>query len=134
MPNSQYATGANFERRMCELLWARGWRPLRSAGSHSPADVVALKDGQPPLAVQCKAGRAQVDWQHWAELWQFSLDAGAMPVIAQRVLRHEPMLWLVTGPRPRYADVAKWTRPLDWDDLGMVVRHVVPEAHGVSMT
>lgn len=36
-----YARGASFERRVRDVLAAQGWLVLRSAGSHSPADLVA---------------------------------------------------------------------------------------------
>lgn len=41
MITTAYARGAAFERRVRDALEARGWWVIRSAGSHSPADLVA---------------------------------------------------------------------------------------------
>ena len=47
--------GSNFERRIKTCLEKRGWTVFRSAGSRSPADLIALRPGLTVLAVQCKA-------------------------------------------------------------------------------
>ncbi len=47
--------GSNFERRIKTWLEKRGWTVFRSAGSRSPADLIALRPGLTVLAVQCKA-------------------------------------------------------------------------------
>ncbi len=51
-----YKKGARAERELADLLWARGYAVIRSAGSgnsYSP-DIVAIKDGT-VLAFECKA-------------------------------------------------------------------------------
>jgi Holliday junction resolvase len=50
---SNYSRGANFERRVAKYFEKRGWFVIRSAGSHSPIDLVALKAGEVKL-IQCK--------------------------------------------------------------------------------
>jgi Holliday junction resolvase len=50
---SNYSRGANFERRVRKHLEQQGWVVFRSAGSHSPADLIALKAGEVML-VQCQ--------------------------------------------------------------------------------
>ena len=52
MPNKRYESGVRFERRVMGDLAERGYYCLRSAGSHSMIDVVAI--GQEVLLVQCK--------------------------------------------------------------------------------
>jgi len=49
----QYQAGANFERRVKKHLQEQGYCVFRSAGSHSPADLIALKAGE-VLLIQCK--------------------------------------------------------------------------------
>ena len=39
MTNKKYIAGANFERRVKKHLESAGWACVRSAGSHSPADL-----------------------------------------------------------------------------------------------
>lgn len=50
---SAYSKGANFERRVRDYLREIGFVVFRSAGSHTPADLIALKAGEVML-VQCK--------------------------------------------------------------------------------
>lgn len=42
MSNSNYQRGANFERRVKKHYENQGYFVLRSAGSHSPVDLLAL--------------------------------------------------------------------------------------------
>ena len=42
---SQYARGANFERRVCRWYEAVGHDTIRSAGSHGVVDVLAVLNG-----------------------------------------------------------------------------------------
>jgi len=74
------------------LFRSRGYEAVRAAGSHGVADVVAFKDGQPPLFVQCKTngkmGREEV-----RKLREAARRGGAVPVKASRpsrgVIRYE---------------------------------------------
>lgn len=50
---SNYSRGANFERRVMKNLEARSWTVFRSAGSHSPVDLVAIRMGEVQL-YQCQ--------------------------------------------------------------------------------
>lgn len=48
-------SGTRFEYRVRDLLEDRGWKVVRSAGSHTCADLVGLKPHKQTLVVQCKA-------------------------------------------------------------------------------
>jgi Holliday junction resolvase len=50
---SNYSRGANFERRVQRYLEKQDWFVIRSAGSHSIIDLVALSGGEVKL-IQCK--------------------------------------------------------------------------------
>ena len=50
---SNYSRGANFERRVKKYLENGGYLVIRSAGSHSPVDLVALRAGE-VLLIQVK--------------------------------------------------------------------------------
>lgn len=52
-----YQKGARFERRVKKELEKSGWFVVRSAGSKSPVDLVAIKNGNCVL-YQCKYGDA----------------------------------------------------------------------------
>lgn len=50
---TNYERGRSFEYKVQNDLRAHGYTTIRSAGSHSPADIVAVKSGV-LLFVQCK--------------------------------------------------------------------------------
>lgn len=78
---SNYRRGADFERRVQARLEAAGYVTVRSAGSHSPADVVALRRGS-VAAVQCKRN-GRLDPDEWNEFYDWCAKGGATPVLAQ---------------------------------------------------
>ena len=77
---SNYRRGADFERRVMAHLGRTGYATLRSAGSHSPADVVAVRRGE-VLFVQCKRN-GRLDPDEWNDFWEFCGKAGALPIMA----------------------------------------------------
>ena len=50
---SNYSRGADFERRVQRYFEKLGYLVIRSAGSHSPIDLSAMKSGEISL-IQCK--------------------------------------------------------------------------------
>lgn len=52
---STASRGAVFEHKIKRYLEQYGWTVFRSAGSHSCADLIAFKEGNYPIWVQCKA-------------------------------------------------------------------------------
>ena len=54
MPNLNYQAGVRLERKVKAKLEEEGYEAFRSAGSHSNYDVVGIKNGCPPVFVQCK--------------------------------------------------------------------------------
>lgn len=70
---NRYRAGANFERRVRKDLENKGWVVFRSAGSHSPADLIALRFGEVML-VQCQVSKP------------FSIDKGmALELLKQEL-------------------------------------------------
>ena len=56
MPSKQLKkAGTRFELRVKDHFEYKGWKVFRSAGSKSCADLIAFKNGQKPLWIQCKA-------------------------------------------------------------------------------
>ena len=53
MPNRNYNSGRAFEYRVQKYLREKGWFVLRSAGSHTVCDLLAIRKGEINL-VQCK--------------------------------------------------------------------------------
>ena len=83
---SHYSRGASFERAVAADLTKRGYVTTRAAGSHGIADVVALKDGQSPLLVQCKTN-GKMSAAEIRALRQAAHKAGAIPIKASRPRR-----------------------------------------------
>lgn len=79
---TNYARGADFERRVGKALTAEGFEVFRSAGSHGKADLCAVKPGQ-VLLVQCKRN-GQIDRDEWNELvaLRLALDPRGTTVVA----------------------------------------------------
>ena len=94
---TNYRRGADFERKVMRDLEAHGYCVVRSAGSHSPADLIALRraaigasaDGAyiatcpEVVAVQCKRN-GRLDPEEWNEFWEWCLKACAKPILASR--------------------------------------------------
>ena len=78
--NTNYRRGADFERRVGRDLEGRGWSVVRSAGSHKPADVVAMRGGT-TVCVQCKRD-GRLPPEEWNKFLDWCLVAGAVPVMA----------------------------------------------------
>lgn len=50
---TQYERGSNFERRVKKEMEARGFFVVRAAGSHGPADLVAIGNDK-IILISCK--------------------------------------------------------------------------------
>lgn len=79
---TNYRKGANFEYRTKSDLEKMGYSVVRSAGSHSPADLIAMKHGE-IAAIQCKFSGI-LPPREWNELWEWCDNAGVVPVMASK--------------------------------------------------
>lgn len=60
--SGKYAKGANFERQVKDFLEEEGFLVVRSAGSHTISDLVAINPGPVVWLIQCKTdGRLKPD-------------------------------------------------------------------------
>lgn len=51
--NKSYEKGRRFEYKVKQWLEERGWLCFRTAGSHSPFDIIGMKEGE-TIGIQCK--------------------------------------------------------------------------------
>lgn len=59
MPNKNYRKGADRERKIVNEFKDQGWISFRSAGSHSPIDVVAINPSFGVIKlIQMKTGKS----------------------------------------------------------------------------
>lgn len=82
---SNYARGRDLEHRVRSHLRDEGYEVLRTAGSKSKVDLVAIKPGQ-LLFVQCKRSGA-LPPAEWNALWDLAQLVGAVPVLAEQLKR-----------------------------------------------
>jgi Holliday junction resolvase len=81
---SNYIAGRNAEYAIKRLLISRGYlHVLRSAGSHTPIDLIAA-DGRKRLAIQVKRGR-YVSRREKLLLIEWAKAFRASPVLATKV-------------------------------------------------
>ena len=93
-PRSNYARGRDLEHRVRTHLREEGFEVLRTAGSKSKVDLVAIKPGQ-ILFVQCKRSGA-LPPAEWNALWDLAQMVGAIPVLAEQLTRGR-RYWRLTG-------------------------------------
>ncbi|MFE1192876.1 restriction endonuclease [Streptomyces olivaceoviridis] len=93
-PRSNYHRGRDLEHRVRTHLREEGYEVLRTAGSKSKVDLVAIKTGQ-ILFVQCKRSGA-LPPAEWNALWDLAAMAGAVPVLAEQLTRGR-RYWRLTG-------------------------------------
>lgn len=79
---TNYQRGADFERRVVKDLERFGYVTIRSAGSHKPADVVAMVDGQ-TFVIQCKCDGV-LRPEEWNKFWEWAKVAGSTPILASK--------------------------------------------------
>ncbi len=82
MTVNRYRKGANFEYRTKKDLEGHGYVVVRSAGSHSPTDLVAMMAGN-VFAVQCKYD-GRLPPSEWNKFWEWAKVAGATPILASK--------------------------------------------------
>lgn len=84
MSQGNYAKGRNFEYETRDHLRLMGYEVIRSAGSKTKVDLVAIKPGQ-ILLVQCKLPGSPVSREAWNMLVTLAARGGALPILAKKV-------------------------------------------------
>jgi hypothetical protein len=80
--NKNYESGRRFEYRVMRDLEKRGYYCVRSAGSHSKIDVVAVKDAF-CLFIQCKAD-GNITPSEWNTLHDLCRAPLFIPIVAKK--------------------------------------------------
>jgi len=95
IPNKNYVKGANFERTVKKFYESIGFLVFRTAGSHSPADLIAFSPSERPILIQCKATAKSVSI---AELYDLSVIAqkyGLRAKLIKKVGNNMIQSWVV---------------------------------------
>ena len=94
---TNYAIGARFEYKTATYFRRHGYFVIRAAGSHGPADLVAVKKGYATLLIQCKRGQEDVVMDERNHLYEAAQQAGAVPITACSVGRVPTVYRCLTG-------------------------------------
>ena len=95
-----YSGGRQFEWKCRDNLRSEGYEVIRSAGSKSKVDLMALKLGQ-LLLVQCKRD-GTIGPTEWNRLVELAGWVGAIPILAVNGPRGYGVdYWRLTGPKQR---------------------------------
>lgn len=117
---NHYRRGADFERATRTDLRSHGYHVIRSAGSKTKVDLMAIKPGE-LLLIQCKLPHSALPASEWNTLRQLARFCDARPVIAlkfpgvARPLYRE--LW-TDAPRGRRRDLGTHWNVWHPDPLG----------------
>lgn len=108
--NRNYVKGRTFEYKIATVFKRKGYYVVRAAGSHGPADLVAVKKGLRPVFIQCKKGTGSVDMEEHNMLFRAALVAGAVPIIASSEDRKPTIYKRITGIALKTGDEEKVVR------------------------
>lgn len=81
---NHYRRGADFERAVRAHLADHGYEVIRSAGSKTKVDLVAIKSGE-LLLIQCKLPSSDLPSSEWNRLRELARMCDARPIIALKV-------------------------------------------------
>jgi Holliday junction resolvase len=81
--STRYRIGADFERLVKSRFEDAGYVVIRSAGSKSKIDLVALKNGVVPIFIQCKKD-GKITESEMRELQRLARQAGATATVISR--------------------------------------------------
>lgn len=113
MPNKKYTSGRYFEYRVRNYLHNLGWTVFRSAGSHTMADLVALKPGK-VLLVQCKFSvKPTLSLKARTELMNECIHLQAMNLIVCKSLIRKLTFFSVSTSNTKllsYGEAPLWVR------------------------
>jgi len=85
--NKKYVRGRAFEYKIATIFRRKGYYVMRSAGSHGPADLIAVKKGYLSLMIQCKTGETKISMQERDIFYLASKEAGVIAIVASKVSR-----------------------------------------------
>jgi len=93
---SAYGRGREAEYRVRDRLRDDGYFVVKSGGSKTPVDLVAIKPGQ-VLFVQVKRGTGGLRPPEWNTLYELAESCGAVAVLAEVPLRRPVCYWRLSG-------------------------------------
>jgi Holliday junction resolvase len=113
---SEPRAGRAFEYKVRDRLRGDGYWVMRSPGSRTVVDLLAIKPGQ-VLFVQCKVN-GRLDPGEWNALWRAAQAAGAVPVLASRPSRGHIGLYELTAGKSALRTWPAPLRPFVTDEVG----------------
>ena len=96
---TRYEAGRNFEYRVKRALQRLGFTVIRSAGSKTPADLIAGRSGL-VLLVQCTTSSSSKDKSDRENLLSMAREFHGIPVLAWKEKARGPLSWEVLSVKP----------------------------------
>lgn len=114
MPNSHYVSGRKKEWRVQKELEQNNYLTFRTAGSHTPVDVLAFYQGRPdelaPFVVWVQVKSASpISNDDWNILYNAAVRCGAVPVLAICLPRKAISYMQLLGTRRPREQKKPWT-------------------------
>jgi Holliday junction resolvase len=96
MPNKNYIKGRNFEYRIKKMYEKDGYLVFRTAGSHSPADLIAFPfpGTKKPILIQCKASDKQTSTKEISVLKHTAYSYNLRAVLITKIGPGIRLLWV----------------------------------------
>ena len=85
--NKKYVRGRAFEYNIATVFRRKGYYVMRSAGSHGPADLIAVKKGRSPIMIQCKTGETKISMEERDIFYLASKEADSIAIVASKLSR-----------------------------------------------
>ena len=79
---TSYSKGRSFEYRVKRALQDQGWLVFRTAGSHSPADLIAMRTGE-IWFIQCRLSGYLLPIERVGFI-EIAKEQGVVPMLAYR--------------------------------------------------
>jgi len=79
--SKKYNKGRSFEYKVRDKFQSLGYFTIRSAGSKTPVDLIALKKGE-LLFIQCKNSTNWYQVKEWNVFFELAISVDAIPIIA----------------------------------------------------
>lgn len=114
IPNKHYLAGRKKEYEVIELLEAESYICFRTAGSHTPVDVLAFSEIEDTgvayaVWVQVKKSTAPMSNDEWNLLYQKAIQCGVTPVLAEYTPRKGIVFYQLLGTRRPREQKKPWT-------------------------
>jgi len=85
---NRYKKGYRFELDVKKQYESRGYKVVRSSGSHTPVDLIAMKNGE-IIQIQCKNMKQKISKAEKHEIEKWAKATGFPVIIIYKTIKNE---------------------------------------------